>query len=269
LLGAHILRVDRIHIGTSGFVYPHWRGLFYPRELPAEQWLDWYARTFTTCELNNTFYRLPRPEAVKSWRKRTPPGFLFAVKGSRFLTHMKRLLDRGRGIDRFFSPIHYLGPKLGPVLWQLPPQMTPDSGRLDAFLEALPRGVVSVFEFRNAVWYTNEVAAVLDRHGTAFCEHDLVDARPPRLTGGFRYLRFHGATGKYRGRYGRAGLRRWALDLAGWRKRGGTAFVYFNNDVHGNAVADAVDLSHLLEIPGKLPRVARRQQKFSSLGFVR
>jgi uncharacterized protein YecE (DUF72 family) len=234
-----------IHLGTSGYVYAHWRGIFYPKGLPARQWLAHYARIFSTVELNATFYRLPTAKTVDGWREGTPPGFEFAAKGSRYLTHMKRLTNAGPGIDRYFELILRLRKRLSVVLWQLPPQMSrADPDRLARFLEALPRGGLRhAVEFRSAAWYVDPVCDVLDAHGAAFCEHDLVAARPPRLTGGFRYLRFHGATGKYRGRYGKRALAPLARDLL---RRPGDAYVYFNNDTSGHAIRDALDLSDLL-----------------------
>jgi uncharacterized protein YecE (DUF72 family) len=232
--------MGRVFVGTSGWVYPHWRRRFYPEGVPARLWLPYYAGVFSTVELNNTFYMLPRDEAVDRWRDETPEGFVFACKGSRFLTHMKRLTDTDQGIDRYYQRIDRLGRKRGPVLWQLPPQMSrPDPGRLDAFLAAQPKGVPQVFEFRHPGWYVPEVLAVLDRHGCALCEHDLVEEPVPRPTGSFRYLRFHGRTGKYRGRYGAARLARVAREL---RAFGGDACVYINNDSLGHAVWDALEL---------------------------
>jgi uncharacterized protein YecE (DUF72 family) len=237
--------MGRVHVGTSGFAYRHWRGVLYPPELPARLWLRRYCSEFSTVELNNTFYRLPRPDAVDRWRRDAPAGFLFSAKGSRFLTHMKRLLDAERGLARFFEPVSRLGEKLAVVLWQLPPGWKADPERLDRFLSALPRGVRHAFEFRDESWYADEVCAALDRHGAAFCEHDLVARPPPRLTGGFRYVRFHGTTGAYAGRYGPRALRPWADDLSRSARRG-DAFVYFNNDVDGHAVEDARALLALL-----------------------
>jgi len=237
-------------IGTSGFVYRDWRRLFYPERLPARAWLGYYAQVFRTCELNATFYRLPTPQAVDGWREGTPEGFLFACKGSRFLTHMKRLKEAGAGLRRYFDLVDRLGQKRGPVLWQLPPQMAkPDLPRLEAFLEALPPGR-HAFEFRTPDWYLDPVADLLDRHGAAFCEHDLVKRPPPRLTGGWRYLRFHGTTGKYQGRYGRRRLRKVAANLTQWR---GDAYAYFNNDWGGNAILDAMDLLDLAGQPVAAP----------------
>ncbi|HZZ85960.1 MAG TPA: DUF72 domain-containing protein [Anaeromyxobacteraceae bacterium] len=235
-----------VRVGTSGYQYRHWRGVLYPAGLAQRRWLAWYARYFDTVELNATFYRLPRPEAVDRWRDEVPEGFRFAVKGSRYLTHMKQLRDPEAGLARFLAPVERLGDKLGPILWQLPARLAPDPGRLDAFLSALPSRLPRAVEFRSDRWYTREVCAVLDRHGAAFCEHDLVEARPPRLTGSFRYLRFHGATGRYQGRYGEEALRRVARDLSRHARGREEAWVFFNNDVHGHAVRDAAALRRLL-----------------------
>jgi len=236
--------MGRIRVGTSGYVYKHWRHLLY-EGVPPSRWLERYAQVFDTVELNATFYRLPSASMVDGWRERTPRGFLFACKGSRYITHMKRLKEPGPGLRRYFELVLRLGPKLGPILWQLPPQMNrPDLPRLDDFLASVPQELRHAVEFRSAAWYTDEVCEVLDRHAAAFCEHDLVDRPPPAHTGGWRYVRFHGATGKYRGRYGRTALRKWARDLKGY---GRDAYVYFNNDTHGHAVEDALDLSELLE----------------------
>lgn len=236
-----------VHVGTSGFVYRHWRGPFYPERLPVKHWLPYYAERFDTLELNATFYRLPSVEAAVGWREGVPRGFLYACKGSRFLTHMKRLLETGEGLKRFFTPIRRLGGKLGPVLWQLPPQMVrPDLPRLEGFLRRLPRQVRHAFEFRQATWYSEEVCDLLDRYGAAFCEHDFVRQKPPRFTGGFRYLRFHGADGRYTGRYGTQ-LRALAKELDRWRTNGGDAFVYFNNDLGCHAPQDALELKGLLD----------------------
>lgn len=241
-------------VGTSGFVYQHWRDVLYPRDLPQRAWLARYAAEFPTVELNNTFYRLPRPEAVARWRAETPGEFVFAAKGSRYLTHMKRLLEPRPGLERYFAPVSLLGPKLAVVLWQLPPRWSANAERLDAFLAALPRQFRHAVEFRDASWYDEAICEVLDRHGAAFCEHDLVTRPPPRQTGGFRYLRFHGATSKYRGRYGAEALAPVARDLARFAARG-DAFVYFNNDLGGHAIHDARDLTAML--PERVRRPGR------------
>lgn len=235
------------YIGTSGFSYPHWRGLLYPKGLSSPHWLERYAQVFGTVELNATFYQLPTVHAVERWRESTPGGFVFACKGSRYLTHLKRLRDTTSGLERYFSAISGLEDKLGPILWQLPPQMSyPDIDRLAAFIDKLPREVRHVFEFRHLAWYTAEIASLLDEYDIAICEHDLLPIPPPRITGGFRYLRFHGKSARYSGRYGREGLEPYARDLLAWR---GPAFVYFNNDARGDALYDAMTLGGLLGLP--------------------
>ncbi len=242
-------KMGQIHVGTSGFRYLHWRGVLYPQGLPERRWLDRYAQVFSTVELNATFYRLPTPETVSRWRRTVPAGFIFAAKGSRYLTHLKRLTDASTGLRRFYQPVRRLKEKLGVVLWQLPPQMKQaDPERLDRFLAAQPAGVRQAVEFRSDAWYVPAVCEVLEKHGAAICEHDLLPRPPPAITGGFRYLRFHGATGKYAGRYGDAALRPWARSLERWRAQGKDAFVYFNNDLHGHAVADALALARRLEL---------------------
>lgn len=237
--------MGRVLVGTSGFVYGHWRGLFYPEDLPQRRWFERYTREFRTVELNNTFYRLPRSEAVERWWRESPPGFVFAAKGSRFITHMKRLIDPGSSLPRYFEPVSRLREKLAVVLWQLPPKWKANAGRLAEFMAALPRGPRHAFEFRDDSWYSEEICDLLDAHGAAFCEHDLVAKRPPRFTGAFRYVRFHGHTGKYQGRYGARALEPWARDLQRWSRRY-DAFVYFNNDVGGHAIEDARALLGLL-----------------------
>jgi uncharacterized protein YecE (DUF72 family) len=237
--------VTRLRVGTSGYLYRHWRGVLYPTGLPQREWLPHYARWFDTVEMNATFYRLPTATAVERWREIVPAGFVFAVKGSRYLTHLKRLLDAGEGLARFYAPVSRFGRSLAVTLWQLPPHLKPDLARLDRFLSRLPEGRHAV-EFRDEGWYSDETCAVLERHGAAFCEHDNVKRDPPRLTGGFRYLRFHGTTGRYSGRYGAEALRPLAEDLLAWSRRGRDAFVYFNNDLGGHALHDALDLLALV-----------------------
>lgn len=245
-----------ILVGTSGYAYDHWRGVLYPEGFPKSRWLSRYAETFSTVELNATFYRFPSARAAARWRESTPPGFVFAVKGSRFLTHMKRLQAPPESLARFFAPLAELGGKLRVILWQLPPGMRPDPARLDRFLAHMPPGLRCAVEVRDPSWYSEEVCAVLDRRGAALCEHDLCQP-PPRPTGGFRYLRFHGATARYAGRYGKAALAPVACDLLRWK---GDVFAYFNNDVGGAAVLDALDLCALVGIrPARVASEARAE----------
>ncbi|MCY1003054.1 DUF72 domain-containing protein [Myxococcus sp. MISCRS1] len=254
-----------IHLGTSGYVYKDWKQRFYPTGLPARRWLSWYARVFPTVELNATFYRLPTPQAVDRWRDEVPGRFRFACKGSRFLTHLKRLTDVDEGLERFYAPVLRLGRKLGPILWQLAPHMTrADPEKLDRFLAHQPRGIRQVVEFRHAAWYHPEVLDVLERHRAGLCEHDLLPEPIPHPTGGFRYLRFHGTEARYMGRYGKAALRPVARDLKRWRDAGHTAWVYFNNDSRGHALLDALDLAELLDLGiGRTPEMERPPSKLA------
>ena len=232
-------------VGTSGWSYPHWRGKFYPEDLPRERWLEHYAGIFGAVELNNTFYRLPKRSTLEDWASRTPRDFTFAVKGSRYLTHMKKLKDPTKGLGRFFEAVEGLGRKLGPVLFQLPPRWNADPGRLAEFLAELPRGRRCAFEFRDESWETAEVYRLLEKHGAALCVFDLAGrTSPKRRTADWMYLRLHGPSrGKYQGRYGSRRLSAWMGAIAAWSGRGSDVYVFFDNDQNGFAAADARDLA--------------------------
>jgi uncharacterized protein YecE (DUF72 family) len=242
----------RILIGTSGWHYRHWVGPFYPPRLPARERLRFYAERFPSVELNNTFYRLPRAEAVAGWRDGTPEGFVFACKGSRFLTHMKKLKDAGDGIARFFAAIGPLREKLGPILFQLPGGWRVNAERLDEFLKAVPKGHRYAFEFRDETWFTAEVIDLLRRSGAALCAWDF-DRRqsPVELTADFAYVRLHGPDGPYRGSYDDRALRGWARRLGAWRDKGIDAYCYFDNDDSGYAAANAARLMQMVGGAGK------------------
>jgi uncharacterized protein YecE (DUF72 family) len=255
-----------IRIGTSGYVYDHWRGCIYPEGLPPRRWLAWYAGYFDCVELNTTFYRLARPGNAAVWAATVPSGFRFAVKGSRFLTHMRKLLDREVGVQRFFDSIVGLGRRRGPVLWQLPARMKRDAARLDGFLSAMPRGKYAV-EFRDMDWLHESVLDVLDRHGAALVMHDLLETKwPADPPGRFVYRRFHGATGAYRGCYSNAQLRvaaRWI------EQQTREAWVFFNNDEGGHAFRNALALKSLaLGAPRPLqPSALQEDQRGSAFSF--
>lgn len=236
-----------VSIGTSGFVYPHWKGRFYPDGLPAKQYLSFYAQHFGVVELNNTFYRLPTEHAARGWAEAAPPGFVFALKGSRYLTHIKRLKDTGEGIRRFFDAVAPLGRATGPVLWQLPPNMKKDLPRLCEFLEALPAGFAYVVEPRGEDWYDEDFFEALNDLNVALCLHDLIDVKVPYPPPGpIYYRRFHGTTAKYAGRYGRSGLRQPASEIAALAHSGTPCFAFFNNDLNAAAISDAQDLKSLV-----------------------
>jgi uncharacterized protein YecE (DUF72 family) len=234
-------------VGCSGWQYRHWRGDFYPAELPQRQWLEYYARYFDTVEINNSFYRLPDEGVFAQWRARVPGRFLFAVKASRFLTHMKKLKDPDEPVERLFSRARELRTKLGPVLYQLPRQMGKNLDRLQRFLAALPdpRRIKHAVEFRDPSWYADDVFHALRARNVALCLHDMAGSAPPRvMTAKFVYIRFHGAAGTYAGAYSREHLAAWAEWLVGNRA---SAFAYFNNDIGGHAPRDAKQLRDLLD----------------------
>jgi uncharacterized protein YecE (DUF72 family) len=235
-------------VGCSGWQYRHWRRDFYPSDLPASRWFEHYASVFDTVEINSTFYRLPEAATFAAWARRAPRGFRFAVKASRYLTHMKKLTEPEEPLDRLFSRVRALGRHRGPVLYQLPPGWKLDGDRLEQFLHALPRHARHVFEFRDASWYADEVLALLVRHRAALCLHDMRGSAPPRCrVGPFVYVRFHGAGGTYSGSYPDERLRGWAGWLHEQRQAGVDVYAYFNNDVGGHAPRNALTLRRYLE----------------------
>jgi uncharacterized protein YecE (DUF72 family) len=242
-----------IHIGCSGWVYRHWKGRFYPADLPQKGWFEHYAREFHTVEINASFYRVPLASTFDGWREKAPSGFRYAVKANRFLTHMKKLLDCETPLADFIALARKLGPTLGPILFQLPPSLHKDLPRLDAFLERLPNDLEYVVEFRHRSWYDDNVLALLDRHGAGFVSHDLMGLQSPRWASGHTaYIRFHGTSGKYRGRYSEPAMTDWAQWLVEQRAAGRSAWAYFNNDIGGDAIEDARTLTRLVgDIPGE------------------
>lgn len=237
----------RIRIGCSGWQYRHWRGNFYPEDLPQTRWLEHYAGVFDTVEINNSFYRLAEEATFARWAARVPARFTFAVKASRFLTHMKKLKDPEEPVERFFSRARALGRHLGPVLYQLPPGFKLDKQRLEHFLHVLPRGVRHVVEFRDPTWYVDDVYALLRRHGAALCLHDMPGSAPDRArVGRFVYVRFHGARGRCDGSYPDDRLERWAAWLDAQVAAGAEAYAYFNNDIGGHAPRNALTLRRML-----------------------
>jgi uncharacterized protein YecE (DUF72 family) len=232
-----------VHVGTSGWHYKPWIGDFYPPRFAPAKMLGWYAREFNTVEINNSFYRLPEEKTFREWASIVPRGFLFSVKASRFLTHIKRLKDAEDPIRLFFSRARFLGRKLGPVLFQLPPKWKADHGRLREFLELLPPNHTYAIEFRDPTWYNEPIYELLRSHDVALCMHDWhSELWPQELTAKLAYLRFHGTTGRYAGNYPDQLLEEWAKKIATWSMQLDQFFVYFNNDVAGHAVRNAITL---------------------------
>lgn len=246
-----------LRIGTSGWVYRHWRGVFYPEDLPAREHLDFYASRFSTVEINNSFYRLPPRETFDAWRARTPDRFLFAVKASRYLTHMKKLKDSKDALALFLGNAAGLGKKLGPVLFQFPRTWALHLERLREFLDLLGahRRLRFAFEFRHESWLTEEVYTLLGAAGAALCLP--VSPKTPldaRLTAAWTYIRMHeGRTGTgYTGRE----LEDWAVRVRSFLESGADVYIYFNNDPGGHAVKDALRLEEMLETVSAAAAVA-------------
>ncbi|HSB76768.1 MAG TPA: DUF72 domain-containing protein, partial [Terriglobales bacterium] len=236
----------RVHIGTSGWHYNHWRGPFYPEKLPAPKMLDFYFARFDTVELNNSFYKLPSVETFANWRQATPPGFCFAVKASRFLTHNKKLKDPRGALQNFLPRAEALQEKLGPILFQLPPRWRVNLERLQEFLAALPRSHHYAFEFREPSWNIPEVYDALRRHNAAYCIFELdCFTSPMEITADFTYVRLHGPGGRYQGCYSQATLEEWAARIAAWSKLR-DIYVYFDNDQAGYAAGNALELKRLV-----------------------
>jgi len=229
-----------IRIGCSGWQYSHWRGNFYPSSLPQKKWLEHYAAQFDTVEVNNSFYRLPSEKTFSVWRERVPNHFLYAVKASRYLTHIRRLKEPADPLQLFWSRARLLGPKLGPVLYQLPPYWKRNERRFFDFLDALPEEPLQVVEFRDPTWYIDAIFRAMGAKGVAICIHDHRDAATPRETiGPFVYVRFHGADGHYQGAYSDRALRDWAAWLANEARSGKPIYAYFNNDTGAHAPRNA------------------------------
>lgn len=240
----------RAWIGTSGFEYAHWRDSFYAG-VPRTRWLEAYAREFDTVELNATFYRLPKADAFERWAGRVPSQFRFAVKASRYLTHVRRLREPAEPIERLWSRAARLGDRFGPVLYQLPPRWKPNLERLDAFLATIPSDHPQAIEIRDPRWYGPELRDRLSSSGVALCLHDMAgSATEPVGVGPFAYVRFHGSGARYGGRYPAQRLAAWADRIAGWTAAGMDVWAYFNNDIGGHAPRDATRLRDLVRRRG-------------------
>jgi uncharacterized protein YecE (DUF72 family) len=233
----------RLRIGTSGFQYAHWKRVLYPPDLPRKEWFARYATMFDTVEINNTFYRLPEASTFVEWRKQAPTGFRYALKFSRYGSHLKRLREPGGTVGLFLERAGELKSFLGPILVQLPPRWRCDPGRLRDFVDALPPRRRWVVEFRDADWLREEIFALLERRNIALCVHDRIPDHPRRPTASWMYLRFHGMrTG---GRYTRSFLRAEAARVRRELEAGMDVYVYFNNDTRGHAVRNALQLKEL------------------------
>jgi len=239
----------RYYIGTSGWHYDHWRDRFYPKELTKAKWLEFYTHHFTTVELNNSFYRLPSESAFANWHDSSPANFAFAVKVSRFITHIKRLKNSEEAVEKFVGRAKILAEKLGPLLYQLPPNMHRNDEVLESFLPTLPQGMKHVFEFRHQSWLEDKVFQILHKHNVGFCVFDMPSISCPLVaTADFAYVRFHGSTGLYYSCYSDEELVDWAKRLANLAQNLKAIYIYFNNDAEAFAVRNAITLRRYLEM---------------------
>lgn len=241
-------RPGTIRIGTSGWNYAHWRGRFYPEGLSGSDWFEHYAGVFDTVEINNTFYHLPGTGVFDNWEEQAPRGFVYAVKASRFITHMKKLKDPRQPLRLFLGRARRLRSHLGPVLFQLPPHWNPDLERLDDFCRRLPKDLTHVMEFRERAWLIDEVYEVLKEHGVCLCVHDMLKRHPRRLTGKAAYVRFHGTGSKYGGSYSRRRLQAWADWMREAASDGHDVYAYFNNDGRAYAIRNARTLREIIGV---------------------
>lgn len=238
----------KIHAGTSGWHYKHWMGSFYPKGMKQQEFMDYYLQFFRTVEINNSFYRLPKAETFAAWREAVPEDFLYAVKASRYITHMKKLKDPQASLASFFRNVEALQEKLGPILFQLPPRWAFNEERLASFLAALPKLYRYTLEFRDPSWYHPRVYELLRAYNVAFCIYELdYHLSPLEVTADFAYVRLHGPEGKYYGSYSESALAWWANWCHARQQEGKDVFVYFDNDINAYAPYNAKRLTELVQ----------------------
>ncbi|MBI4186422.1 MAG: DUF72 domain-containing protein [Chloroflexi bacterium] len=238
----------KYYVGTSGWHYDHWRGRFYPESLAKAKWLEFYATHLGTVELNNSFYRLPSEAAFAAWRDSSPDDFTFAIKVSRFITHIKRLRNVEKPVDNFIARASILGDKLGPLLYQLPPNMSRSDEALESFLSSLPPRMEHAFEFRHQSWLEQGVFDILRKYNAGLCVFDMPGVSCPLLaTADFAYIRFHGSTGLYSSCYPDQELAEWAERLVAVATSLKAVYIYFNNDAEAFAVRNALTLRDYLQ----------------------
>jgi len=240
----------KIYIGTSGWVYPHWKGFFYPKDLREKDWLSFYAKTFKTVEINSSFYHSMGKKVYEEWSKKVPDDFVFAVKANRFITHVKRLNDCQEPLTRFFEESLGLEKKRGVILFQLPPRWQANKERFDLFLHqlrTLDSEIRIAFEFRDKSWLEDSILAILKKYNAALCIQDS-PYWPSRqeITADFIYLRFHGGKMLYTSNYSNKELKQWSEKIRSWFGQGLNIFAYFNNDAMGYAVQNAKTLKEMV-----------------------
>ncbi len=235
-----------VYIGTAGWNYKHWQGPYYPRTIPQRQWLEYYGSDFNTVEINNSFYNLPALKTLRQWKQETPKQFVFSIKASRYITHMKKLHNPRQSLNRFLQRIDALGNQLGPILFQLPPRWHKDIERLESFIRLLPRKYQYSMEFRDTSWWDDDIYELLRQNNIAWCQYELAGIKTPRIiTADFAYVRLHGPehtpyTGSYHGNT----LHAWERYFKKIRNKMHAIYCYFDNDEKGYAVKNAKQLKH-------------------------
>lgn len=243
-----------LYVGTSGWQYAHWRSVFYPPKLPQRLWLPYYAERFQTVEVNNTFYHLPQKPVFAHWAQTSPKDFVFALKMSRYLTHLKRLHDPEEPVQRFMERAEALGAKTGPILLQLGPAHIANLDLLDGALNAFPAGTRLAVEFRHASWFSDATRDVLERRGVALCLADSPRRKQPMWrTAAWGFVRFHEGAGAHAPGYERDTLVRWVQRIAQTWRADEDVYVYFNNDAAGYAIRDAITFAGLADAAGLRP----------------
>jgi len=238
---------NNVHIGTSGWHYKHWAGPFYPGEMNEKEFLDYYAERFHTVEINNSFYNLPETKTLRQWRDTVPKKFIFSVKASRYITHMKKLKDPKKSLSTLLKRLKSLGDKMGPILFQLPPKWNINVERLRSFLDTLPEKNRYAFEFRDKSWFEQEVYEALTEYNAGFCIYELAGTVSPlEVTADFIYIRLHGPGDAYEGSYRKKTLRDWAGNISKWKRDGKTVYCYFDNDQAGYATKNSLALQEII-----------------------
>jgi uncharacterized protein YecE (DUF72 family) len=238
----------KVFIGTSGWFYDDWWGRFYPKNLPKGKALEFYSKTFDTVELNASFYHLPKKITFENWRKNTPTGFTFSVKGNRFITQNLKLSRPNKPVERFFKEVKGLEKKLEGVLWQLPPNFGKDLERLEEFLKILPKNTKNAFEFRHKSWLSADIYKSLEKHKAGWViQSSKKWPAAEVITSNFIYLRFHGIGSLYSSDYSDKELKEWAEKINKWLKEGLDVYAYFNNDDNVNAVKNSLKLKELIK----------------------
>lgn len=239
---------ERLYIGTSGWIYRHWSGIFYPADLSTERWLNYYTGWLNTVEINNSFYQLPSRKIFQAWKESVPEGFIFSVKANRYITHMKKLKNVEQSVERFFNNVKALEEKCGPILFQLPPRWKRNPERLELFLDNLPENFKYAFEFRDSTWFDNEIYSILSRYNAAFCIYQFAGLLSPReVTADYVYIRLHGPeVVAYRGQYSKEELSEWAKAISLWLNEGREVYCYFDNDENAYAATDAIRLQEMI-----------------------